>query len=219
MGMEFDICDLKYCRATGEKDVRFKVFYCGICQSDLHLLKNEFEHEWPSSYPLFPRHEIVGAVTEVGSKVEKFQVGDKVGVGCVVGSCHTCNNYANNLENYYNKMILTYGAKYYDGTNTYGGYSDIMVADEQFVVSIPDNLPLDGDAPLLYAGITVYSPCLAAMDTLDGIIDTVYASHPLLPLIRLLKTNGKLVIVGVLEKPLELPVFPLLMGEHTILLS
>ncbi|TXG60047.1 hypothetical protein EZV62_014620 [Acer yangbiense] len=237
--------------ATGEKDVTFKVLYCGICHSDLHLLQNEFENEWPSSYPLLPGHEIVGVVTQVGSKVEKFQVGDKVGVGCVVGSCHTCDNCANNLENYCNKMILTYGAKYYDVTTTYGGYSDIMVANEQFMVSIPDNLPLDGGAPLLCAGITVYSPCLvcmslistspnkkkeaiehlgaysflvsrnqdemqAAMGTLDGIIDTVSASHPLLPLIGLLKTNGKLVLVGVPEKPLELPVFPLLMGRKIV---
>lgn len=104
------------------------------------------------------RNEIVGVVTEVGSKVEKFQVGDKVGVGCLVGSCHSCENCADNLENYCPKFILTYGAKYYDGTTTYGGYSDIMVTDEHFVVHIPDGLPLDAGAPLLCAGITVYSP-------------------------------------------------------------
>ena len=97
-------------------------------------------------------------MTEVGSKVEKFKVGDKVGVGCMVGSCHSCDSCNNNLENYCPKMILTYSTKYHDGTTTYGGYSDSMVTDEHFVVRIPDNLPLDAAAPLLCAGITVYSP-------------------------------------------------------------
>ncbi|TXG65429.1 hypothetical protein EZV62_006704 [Acer yangbiense] len=142
-------------RATGEKDVSFKVLYCGICHSDLHMLKNDWG---TSTYPLIPGHEIVGVVTEIGSKVENFKVGDKVGVGCMVGSCHSCDNCADNLENYCPKMILTYGAKDLDGTTTYGGYSDIMVADEHFIVRIPDNLPLDVGAPLLCAGITVYSP-------------------------------------------------------------
>ncbi|KAF2290588.1 hypothetical protein GH714_014553 [Hevea brasiliensis] len=263
-------------RATGEKDVCFKVLYCGMCHSDLHMVKNEWG---TSTYPLVPGHEIVGVVTEVGSKVEKFKVGDKVGVGCIVGSCHSCHNCTNNLENYCAEMILTYGAKYYDGTITYGGYSDIMVADEHFIVRIPDTLPLDSTAPLLCAGITVYSPLKyygldkpgmhvgvvglgglghmavkfakgmgvkvtvistspskkqeavehlgadsflvshdqdqmkAAMGTMDGIIDTVSAMHPLAPLIGLLKTNGKLVLVGAPEKPLELAAFPLIMGK------
>ena len=104
------------------------------------------------------RHEIVGVVTEVGNKVKKFKVGDRVGVGCLVGSRNSCDECHNNLEIYCPKMILTYGAKYHDGTITYGGYSDMMVADEHFVVRIPDNLPLDAAAPLLCAGITVYSP-------------------------------------------------------------
>jgi D-arabinose 1-dehydrogenase-like Zn-dependent alcohol dehydrogenase len=104
------------------------------------------------------RHEIVGVVTEVGSNVQKFNVGDKVGVGCMVGACRSCDDCANNLENYCPGMIFTYGVKYFDGTTTHGGYSDIMVADEHFVVHIPDNLPLDAAAPLLCAGITVYSP-------------------------------------------------------------
>ncbi|KAH0996024.1 hypothetical protein GBA52_019888 [Prunus armeniaca] len=97
-------------------------------------------------------------VTEVGSKVEKFKVGDKVGVGCMVGSCQSCDSCANNFENYCPELILTYGEKYHDGTTTYGGYSDFMVVDEHFIVRIPDNLPLDGAAPLLCAGITTYSP-------------------------------------------------------------
>ncbi|KAM1161353.1 hypothetical protein ACFX2B_000468 [Malus domestica] len=266
-------------RETGEKDVMFKVLYCGICHSDLHMAKNDWGI---STYPLVPGHEIVGVVTDVGSKVQKFNVGDKVGVGSMVGSCTSCENCTNNLENYCPEWIITFGAKYYDGTPTYGGYSDIMVANEHFVVRIPETLPLDGAAPLLCAGITTYSPlryfgldkpgmhvgvvglgglghvavkfakamgvkvtlistspnkkdeaiehlCAdsflvshdedqmqAAMGTLDGIIDTVSAVHPLLPLIGLLKSHGKLVMVGAPEKPLELPVFPLLVGRKIV---
>ncbi|CAH2042515.1 unnamed protein product, partial [Thlaspi arvense] len=142
-------------RATGEKDVTFKVLYCGICHSDLHQVKNEWGI---SNYPVVPGHEIVGVVTEVGGKVQKFKVGDKVGVGCLVGSCHSCENCANDLENYCPKGIQTYNGTYHDGTPTYGGYSDIMVCDESFVIRIPENLPLDACAPLLCAGITTYSP-------------------------------------------------------------
>ncbi|GAB4848812.1 Probable mannitol dehydrogenase [Ancistrocladus abbreviatus] len=206
-------------RETGEQDLTFKVLYCGICHSDLHNIKNEWGH---STYPAVPGHEIVGVVTEVGSKQRS--------------------------ENYCSKMILTYGSTYYDGTKTYGGYSNIMVVDEHFAVRIPDNIPLEAAAPLLCAGITVYSPLryygldkpglhvgivglgglghvavkfakafgskvtvistspnkkdeainrlgadsfLAAMGTMDGIIDTVSAFHPLLPLIGLLKSHGK----------------------------
>lgn len=123
-----------------------------FCQTHIKIMLNDqLLHAWC-------RHEIVGVVTEVGSKVEKFKVGHKVGVGCMVGSCRSCNHCTNSLENYCPKSILTYGVKYYDGTTTYGGYSDIMVADEHFVIRIPDNLPLDACAPLLCAGITVYSP-------------------------------------------------------------
>ncbi|OMP01628.1 Alcohol dehydrogenase superfamily, zinc-type [Corchorus olitorius] len=266
-------------RATGEKDVAFKVLFCGVCHSDLHMIKNEWGN---SIFPMVPGHEIVGEVTEVGKKVQKFKVGDKVGVGCMVGSCHSCDSCSNNLENYCPKMILTYGAKYTDGTVTYGGYANTMVAEEHFIVRIPDNMPLDAAAPLLCAGITVYSPLRyygldkpglhvgvvglgglghmavkfakgmgakvtvistspnkkkealenlkadsflvskdqdqiqAAAGTLDGIIDTVSANHPLMPLIGLLKTHGKLVLIGVPEKPHEFPAFPLLAGRKMI---
>ncbi|XP_009592886.1 8-hydroxygeraniol dehydrogenase-like isoform X3 [Nicotiana tomentosiformis] len=265
-------------RATGEKDVQFKVMYCGICHSDLHQLKNEWSN---SIYPMVPGHEVVGVVTEVGNKVEKFKVGDKVGVGCLVGSCRKCENCDNNLENYCPDQIMTYNGIYTDGTTTYGGYSDIMVTDEHYVVHWPENLPMEA-APLLCAGITTYSPLKyfgldkpgmhigvvglgglghmavkfakafgtkvtvistsaskkqeamerlgadsflvsrdpdqmqAAAGSLDGIIDTVSAIHPLLPLINLLKTHGKLVMVGAPEKPLELPVFPLLLGRKLV---
>ena len=100
----------------------------------------------------------MGVVTEVGSKVEKVKVGDKVGVGCLVGSCRSCDMCSQDLENYCSKQILTYSAIDTDGTLTQGGYSNIMVADEHFVVRWPENLPMDIGAPLLCAGITTYSP-------------------------------------------------------------
>ncbi|KAJ9673208.1 hypothetical protein PVL29_023049 [Vitis rotundifolia] len=234
------------------------------------------------SFPQLCRHEVVGIVTEVGSKVKKFTVGDKVGVGCLIGACHSCDDCSHDLENYCPKLILTYNDLYHDGTMTYGGYSDTMVANERYVIRIPDNMPLDKGAPLLCAGITVYSPLKyyglnepgmhigivglgglghiavkfakafgckvtvistspakkkeatehlgadmflvsrdeqqmqAAMGTMDGIIDTVSAIHPLLPLIGLLKSQGKLVMLGAPDRPLELPVFPLIMGRKTV---
>ncbi|KAH6799416.1 cinnamyl alcohol dehydrogenase 9 [Perilla frutescens var. frutescens] len=266
-------------RATGENDVQFKVLYCGVCHSDLHMIKNEWGF---TKYPIVPGHEIVGIVTEVGNKVEKFKAGDKVGVGCLVGSCRECDQCSNDLENYCAKQVLTYSATYFDGAITYGGYSNLMVADEHFVVRWPENLAMDAGAPLLCAGITTYSPLRyfgldkpglnvgvvglgglghlavkfakafgtkvtvistslskkkeaienlgadaflvsrdpqemeGAAGTLDGIIDTVSANHPLLPLINLLKPHGKLIMVGAPEKPLELPVFPLLLGRKSV---
>ncbi|KAG5013548.1 hypothetical protein JHK86_025809 [Glycine max] len=119
------------------------------------MVKNEWAF---CTYPVVPGHEIVGVVTEVGNQVEKFKVGDKVGVGGMVDSCRSCQNCDDNLEIYCPKYTFTFGAKHKDGTTTYGGFSDSMVADEHFVVRIPDGLPLDAAAPLLCAGITVYSP-------------------------------------------------------------
>ena len=97
-------------------------------------------------------------MTEVGSKVQNFKAGDKVGVGSLVDSCRSCQNCVDNLENYCPQYTLTFNDKYIDGTATFGGYSDSMIVDEHFVVHIPDGLPLDAAAPLLCAGITVYSP-------------------------------------------------------------
>ena len=99
-------------------------------------------------------------MVEVGSKVQKYKVGDRVGVGCLVNSCRSCNSCDENLENYCSKSVLTYGAKDIDGSITQGGYSDLVVVDEHFVIGIPDNLPLEAAAPLLCAGITVYSPLI-----------------------------------------------------------
>lgn len=142
-------------RETLKDDVRFKVLFCGVCHTDLHFLKNDWG---VSIYPLVPGHEIVGEVTEIGSKVTKVKIGDKVGVGYLVGSCRSCANCSEDLENYCPKMVQTASARYFDGSITYGGYSNEMVCNEHFVVHFPDTLPLDAGAPLLCAGTTVYSP-------------------------------------------------------------
>ena len=106
----------------------------------------------------FCRHEIVGTVTEVGKNVSKFKVGDKAGIGCMVGSCRSCESCSQHQENLCPKLILTYNSMDKDGTKTYGGFSDMIVSNEHFVVKFPENLPMDKGAPLLCAGITVYSP-------------------------------------------------------------
>lgn len=97
-------------------------------------------------------------VTEVGSKVEKVKIGDKVGVGVIVGSCRSCDSCIHNMENHCAKQVPTYSSPYFDGTMTHGGYSESMVADEHFILRWPENLPLDSGAPLLCAGTTTYSP-------------------------------------------------------------
>ena len=145
------------CRPAGAEDVTLKVHYCGICHSDLHQLRGDWGN---SKYPMVPGHEIVGTVTSVGSAVSKFKVGDTVGVGCMVYSCHNCDSCDKGLEQYCDKMVWTYNDVLPDGTATQGGYSTIMVANEKFVVHIPENLPKDAAAPLLCAGITIWSPML-----------------------------------------------------------
>ncbi|KAK4841011.1 hypothetical protein QYF36_023815 [Acer negundo] len=266
-------------RDNGEDDVTIKILYCGVCHSDLHSTKNDWGF---TSYPVVPGHEIVGAVTAVGNNVNKFKVDDKVGVGVLVDSCKKCDCCHQGLENYCPQMIFTYNSFSSDGTKTYGGYSDIIVVDQNYVLRIPDNMPLDAGAPLLCAGITVYSPMVyygmnqpgkhlgvaglgglghvavkigkafglkvtvistspkkeseaidrlgadsflvstdpakfkAAIGTMDYIIDTIAAVHALAPLLSLLNVNGKLVTVGLPEKPLELPIFPLVIGRRLI---
>ncbi|KAJ0017880.1 hypothetical protein Pint_11225 [Pistacia integerrima] len=223
-------------RTNGEHDITIKILYCGICHSDLHLIKNDFGI---SSYPIVPGHEIVGVVTQVGSKVQKFKVGDTA-----EWEIHT-------------STIFDDG-----GYKNYGGFSDILVVDQHFAFSIPENLSAEGVAPLLGAGITVFSPMKfygldkpamhvgvvslgglghlavkfakalgmkvtvistspgkkneaiqhleadsfivsydmkqmqAAMGTMDGIFDTVSPQHPLMPLLNLLKFNGKLIMLS-----------------------
>jgi len=266
-------------RSTGSHDVTFKVAYCGVCHSDLHQVRNEWKN---SQYPMVPGHEIVGTVLEVGSEVKNFAVGDRVGVGCMVWSCQQCDSCSKDQEQYCEKVVWTYNSIYLDGSPTFGGYSSLMVCDQRFIVKIPENLPFDAAAPLLCAGITVYSPMhyfqmtepgkslgvvglgglghmavkfgkafglkvtvistspkkekeakeylgadhfLISKDekqmqdaakSLDYIIDTVAADHPLLPLISLLKVNGKLVLVGMPEKPLSLPPVALTSGRKFV---
>ncbi|KAJ4827769.1 putative cinnamyl alcohol dehydrogenase 9 [Turnera subulata] len=142
-------------RENGDDDVAIKILYCGVCHTDLHAVKNEWG---VTRYPVVPGHEIVGIVTKLGNNVKKFNVGDRVGVGVMVGSCRSCEYCNQDMENYCPKLIFTYDSIYHDGTKNYGGYSDMIVVDQFFVVRFPDSLPSDAGAPLLCAGITVYSP-------------------------------------------------------------
>lgn len=144
-------------RTPGEYDVQIEILYCGVCHSDIHQVRNE----WGGSrYPMVPGHEIVGRVTNVGSKVSKFRVGDYAGVGCFVDSCRTCPNCQAGLEQYCDSgMVGTYnGVERVTKAPTYGGYSTQIVVDENYTLRVSDKLPLQGVAPLLCAGITTYSP-------------------------------------------------------------
>lgn len=144
-------------RDPKENDVVIDIKFCGICHSDIHQAKDE----WGGSmFPMVPGHEIAGVVREVGSKVTKYKVGDQVGVGCFVDSCRTCSSCKQDLEQYcLDGMTGTYNAIERDGkTPTQGGYSDLIVVDENYVLKIPSSIPLDKAAPLLCAGVTLYSP-------------------------------------------------------------
>lgn len=267
-------------RATEESDVRIKILYCGICHSDLHMATSDID--FPINYPVVPGHEIIGEVVEAGEKVKKFKPGDKAGVGCFVRSCGDCEQCNENLESYCHRAVMTYNGTDYDGSPTYGGYSDTIVVHERYVFRISGKLPLHSTAPLLCAGITVYSPMRyfgldraglhigvvglgglghvavrfakamdmrvtvistsphkqkeaigllgadhflvstdeeeikAATGSLDGIIDTVSAYHPIAPLLGLLKAHGKLVVLGAPKEPLRVPSIPLLMGRKIV---
>ncbi|SCB42723.1 NAD(P)-dependent alcohol dehydrogenase [Rhizobium multihospitium] len=143
-------------RDPNEDDVVISVQYCGVCHSDIHQARNEWGF---SKYPMVPGHEVAGIVTAVGSRVSKFKVGDRVGVGCFVDSCTTCATRDLDYEHYMPGLVQTYNDVEADGkTPTFGGYSDSIVVKEGYVLSFPDNIPLDAGAPLLCAGITLYSP-------------------------------------------------------------
>ncbi|WP_122466556.1 NAD(P)-dependent alcohol dehydrogenase [Brevundimonas lutea] len=148
-------------RDPGPGDVAIDIQYAGVCHSDLHIVQNDLGN---TTYPIVPGHEIAGVVTAVGSDVERFKVGDRVGVGCMVDSCRQCAPCREGEEQFcVPGMTQTYGSPDPKGgavgqTITQGGYSTAIVVDQDFVVRIPDSLSLDAAAPLLCAGITTYSP-------------------------------------------------------------
>jgi uncharacterized zinc-type alcohol dehydrogenase-like protein len=142
-------------RDVAPHDVAINIKFAGICHTDIHTVRSEWG---PAIYPVVPGHEIAGLVAEVGSEVTKFEVGDRVGVGCLVDSCRECNSCTSGLDQYCTGMVGTYNAIGRDGTPTLGGYSSAIVVDENYVLRIPDNMPLETAAPLLCAGITMYSP-------------------------------------------------------------
>ncbi|MEU9878155.1 NAD(P)-dependent alcohol dehydrogenase [Streptomyces phaeochromogenes] len=143
-------------RPVGEHDVLIEIKFAGICHSDIHQAREGWGE---AIFPMVPGHEIAGIVTEVGTGVAKFAVGDRVGVGCMVDSCRECENCKAGLEQYCTQgNVGTYNAIGKDGEPTYGGYSTHIVVDEAFTVRIPEGLALDEAAPLLCAGITTYSP-------------------------------------------------------------
>ncbi|GLF94296.1 NAD(P)-dependent alcohol dehydrogenase [Streptomyces yaizuensis] len=142
-------------RPVGEHDVLIEIAYVGICHSDIHQVRDGWS---PGSYPMVPGHEITGRVLQAGPGVTRFAVGDRVGVGCLVDSCRVCANCRAGREQYCRRCVNTYNDHDRNGEPTYGGYSTHIVVDEAYTVRIPDGLPLDTAAPLLCAGITLYSP-------------------------------------------------------------
>ena len=146
-------------REPTERDVVIEILFCGVCHSDLHAVRDEWNEFMPTVYPIVPGHEIVGRVANVGNAVTKYKRGDLVGVGCMVTADLTCNECHADYEQFCPNRILTYNSPdEHLGGVTYGGYSDHIVVDEHFVLRIPSNLYLAGTAPLLCAGITTYSP-------------------------------------------------------------
>lgn len=255
-------------RPLQKQDVKIEILYCGVCHSNLHMARNEWA---VSHYPLVPGHEIVGRVMETGDEATHFKPGDIVGVGVMVDSCRECHFCKSHEEQYCEAgFTATYnGTDKYTGERTRGGYAQTVIVDQHFVVSVPHNLPLAGVAPLLCAGVTVWSPLrhfnvsagdrvgvvglgglghmavklasamgaevtlfttspekgedarrlgakrvvvsrdaaqMAACHTsLDVIIDCVAAPHDLNPYLAALKTNGRLVLVGIPDQPHDAP--------------
>jgi len=147
-------------RSPRPQDVQIEILFCGVCHSDLHQTRNEWQAVMPTTYPCVPGHEIVGRVVKVGSSVKKFKEGDIAAVGCLVDSCRVCANCsAGEVQYCENGFTLTYNSedKILGGV-TYGGYSDSIVVDEAYVFRVSNKLDPAGAAPLLCAGITTYSP-------------------------------------------------------------
>ena len=144
-------------RQLRQDDVKIEILYSGVCHSDLHQARND----WNSAkYPLVPGHEIVGRVTQIGSAVDKYKIGDLVGIGCLVDSCRTCPSCEQGLEQYCEQGNTgTYNSvDRHDKTPTFGGYSTEIVCSQDFVLKVPENLDLKAVPPLLCAGITTWSP-------------------------------------------------------------
>ncbi|MEU0224010.1 NAD(P)-dependent alcohol dehydrogenase [Streptomyces sp. NPDC006284] len=143
-------------REVREHDVLIDIKFAGICHSDIH----QVQEGWGEAiFPMVPGHEIAGIVSEVGPGVTKYAVGDRVGVGCMVDSCRECDNCKAGHEQYCTGgNVMTYNGVGKDGEPTYGGYSQKIVVDENFVLGIPEGIALDEAAPLLCAGVTTYSP-------------------------------------------------------------
>nr|AAG15553.1 cinnamyl alcohol dehydrogenase [Eucalyptus saligna] len=266
-------------RNTGPEDLYIKVLSCGICHSDIHQIKNDLGM---SHYPMVPGHEVVGEVLEVGSEVTKYRVGDRVGTGIVVGCCRSCGPCNSDQEQYCNKKIWNYNDVYTDGKPTQGGFAGEIVVGQRFVVKIPDGLESEQAAPLMCAGVTVYSPLVRfglkqsglrggilglggvghmgvkiakamghhvtvisssdkkrtealehlgrdaylvssdengmkeATDSLDYIFDTIPVVHPLEPYLALLKLDGKLILTGVINAPLQFISPMVMLGRKSI---
>lgn len=144
-------------RALLPNDVEIDILFCGICHSDLHAVKNDWGG---TTYPIVPGHEIVGRVTQIGSSVEKFKVGDLAAIGCIVDSCRHCTHCHEGDEQYCESgwTVVFNAPDKHLGGQTYGGFSQAIIADANYVLKMPDSLDLAASAPLLCAGITVYSP-------------------------------------------------------------
>lgn len=144
-------------RNVNQDDIELEIEYCGVCHSDIHQVRDDWGN---TKYPVVPGHEIVGRVTETGANVSNFSEGDLVGVGCMVDSCQHCEQCENDLEQFCeNGAVMTYNGQdeHLDG-HTFGGYSEKMVVDKEFVLNIPENIDANAAAPLLCAGITTWSP-------------------------------------------------------------
>jgi len=142
-------------REVGHHDVQIEIQYCGVCHTDIHNLKNEW---FPGIFPMVPGHEIVGKIVKVGDHAKKFKIGDLAGVGTYVDSCRECEDCKNGHEVFCAENVQTYNSLDRSGQPTYGGYSNTIVVDEDYVFRISEKLDLAATAPLLCAGVTTYSP-------------------------------------------------------------